>query len=99
MQDQGGGTTGGTVKTVTDSATVVKAAWKQYGPYNLAAGATLTATMTGSGDADLYVRKGAAPTAASYDCRPYTGSSNESCSIVGPAQVCLLYTSPSPRDS
>jgi len=43
--------------------------------------------MTGGGDADLYVRKGAAPTAALYDCRPYTSSSNEQCSIVGPAQV------------
>ncbi|HUS31763.1 MAG TPA: pre-peptidase C-terminal domain-containing protein [Kofleriaceae bacterium] len=88
MQDAGGGTTGGGVKTVTDSATVAKAAWKQYGPFNVAAGTTLTATMTGSaGDADLYVRKGAAPTMAAYDCRPYTDGSNESCSIVGPAQV------------
>jgi hypothetical protein len=79
--------TTGTDKVVTDSATVEKAAWKQYGPYNLAAGATFTADMTGDGDADLYVRKGAAPTSASYDCRPYTGSSNESCSIIGPATI------------
>lgn len=74
-------------KTVTDSATVASAAWKQYGPYNVAAGATFTATMTGDGDADLYVRKTAAPSSASYDCRPYTSSSNESCSIIGPATV------------
>jgi hypothetical protein len=87
MQDSGGGSTG-TVKTVTDSATVAKAAWKQYGPFNVASGTTLTATLTGSaGDADLYVRKGAAPTMAAYDCRPYTDGSNESCSIVGPASV------------
>ncbi|HSD88873.1 MAG TPA: pre-peptidase C-terminal domain-containing protein [Kofleriaceae bacterium] len=88
MQDQnGGGGNTGTVKTVTDSATVAKAVWKQYGPYNLAAGATLTAAMTGDNDADLYVRKGAAPTAALYDCRPYRNGSEEQCSIVGPAQV------------
>jgi hypothetical protein len=86
MQDQGGSTTGG-VKTVTDSATVAKAAWKQYGPFNVASGTTLTATMTGTGDADLYVRKGAAPTMAVYDCRPYASSSTESCSVVGPGQV------------
>jgi len=83
----GGGTSTGTVKEVNDSATVAKAAWKQYGPYNLAAGATLTATMTGDGDADLYVRKGAAPTSALYDCRPYRDGSSEQCSIVGPATV------------
>ncbi|HVV86424.1 MAG TPA: pre-peptidase C-terminal domain-containing protein [Kofleriaceae bacterium] len=74
-------------KVVTDAGTLVKSAWKQYGPYNLAAGATLTATMTGDGDADLYVRKDAAPTAASYDCRPYRSGTNEECSIVGPATV------------
>jgi hypothetical protein len=86
MQD-GTTPTTGVDKTVTETATVAKSAWKQLGPYNLAAGATLTATMTGDGDADLYVRKGAAPTAASYDCRPYSSSSTESCSIVGPATV------------
>jgi hypothetical protein len=43
--------------------------------------------MTGDGDADLYVRKSAAPTAASYDCRPYRNGTNEECSIVGPATV------------
>ena len=74
-------------KVVNDSATVVKAAWKQYGPYNVAAGATLTAVMTGTGDADLYVRKDAAPTAAVYDCRPYRDGTNEECSIVGPAKI------------
>lgn len=77
----------GTDKVVTDQATLAKSAWKQYGPYNVAAGSTLTAVMTGDGDADLYVRKDAAPTAASYDCRPYRDGSNEECSIVGPAKV------------
>jgi hypothetical protein len=86
MADAQPPTTGGD-KVVTDASSVAKAAWKQYGPYNLAAGATLTATMTGDGDADLYVRKEAAPSATSYDCRPYTSNSNESCSIVGPAKV------------
>jgi vibriolysin len=35
----------------------------------------------GTGDADLYVRKGAAPTTSTYDCRPYLGGNNESCSF------------------
>ncbi|WP_308364743.1 MULTISPECIES: S8 family peptidase [unclassified Microbulbifer] len=35
----------------------------------------------GSGDADLYVRFGSAPTTSSYDCRPYVGGNSENCSI------------------
>jgi PKD repeat protein len=33
----------------------------------------------GTGDADLYVRFGAAPTDSTYDCRPYAGGNSESC--------------------
>ncbi|WDE05336.1 M4 family metallopeptidase [Thalassomonas viridans] len=33
----------------------------------------------GSGDGDLYVKFGSAPTASSYDCRPYVGGNNETC--------------------
>ncbi|MBP8810988.1 MAG: pre-peptidase C-terminal domain-containing protein [Kofleriaceae bacterium] len=86
MQDGTPPTTGG-VKTITEAFAVTKAQWKHYGPYNVAAGATLTAVMTGDNDADLYVRKDAAPTAASYDCRPYRDGSAEECAIVGPAKV------------
>lgn len=35
----------------------------------------------GSGDADLYVRQGAAPTTSSYDCRPWIGGNEETCTI------------------
>lgn len=35
----------------------------------------------GTGDADLYVRFAAAPTTASYDCRPYLNGNNETCNI------------------
>ncbi|WP_226646589.1 M4 family metallopeptidase [Microbulbifer variabilis] len=35
----------------------------------------------GSGDADLYVRFGSAPTTSTYDCRPYTGGNSEVCEI------------------
>lgn len=33
----------------------------------------------GSGDADMYVRFGSAPTDSTYDCRPYLNGNNESC--------------------
>ena len=42
------------------------------------------ATSGGTGDADLYVKFGSAPTDTSYDCRPYTGNSNETCTFVTP---------------
>ncbi|WP_417445815.1 S8 family serine peptidase [Kangiella sp.] len=40
----------------------------------------------GTGDADLFVRRGAQPTTSSYDCRPYKWGNNESCSFSNPAQ-------------
>ncbi|MBK8122036.1 MAG: pre-peptidase C-terminal domain-containing protein [Dokdonella sp.] len=38
----------------------------------------------GTGDADLYVRLGAAPTTSSYLCRPYTSGNTETCSFTAP---------------
>ncbi|MGX5172991.1 S8 family peptidase [Aliikangiella sp. IMCC44653] len=35
----------------------------------------------GSGDADLYVKFGSAPTDSSYDCRPYRNGNNETCNM------------------
>jgi hypothetical protein len=37
--------------------------------------------MSGTGDADLYVRTGAAPTEASFECRPFKTGSNEGCML------------------
>lgn len=47
------------------------------------AGSTnLSVAMSGgSGDADLYVRFGSAPTTSTYDCRPYQSGNNETCTI------------------
>ncbi len=39
----------------------------------------------GSGDADLYVRRGSQPTTSAYDCRPYRGGNNETCTFDNPA--------------
>ncbi|WP_051323038.1 S8 family serine peptidase [Luteimonas sp. J29] len=38
----------------------------------------------GSGDADLYVRRGSPPTTTSYDCRPYLTGNNETCTFASP---------------
>ncbi|MDB5971752.1 MAG: peptidase [Hydrocarboniphaga sp.] len=56
------------------------------------AGATgLSFTMSGgTGDADLYVKFGSAPTTSSYDCRPYKSGNAESCPITS-AQAGTYY--------
>lgn len=41
--------------------------------------------LTGTADADLYVRIGAAPTTEQYDCRPFKTGSSESCVVELPA--------------
>ena len=38
----------------------------------------------GTGDADLYVKIGSAPTSSSYSCRPYLTGNNETCTFNSP---------------
>ncbi|HEU0301327.1 MAG TPA: pre-peptidase C-terminal domain-containing protein, partial [Longimicrobium sp.] len=46
---------------------------------------SLVVTISGgSGDADLYVRRGALPTTSAWDCRPFSGGNNERCTAVSP---------------
>ncbi|TYT23156.1 S8 family serine peptidase [Luteimonas viscosa] len=58
----------------------------QFWTINVPAGASnlVIATSGGSGDADLYVRFGSAPTTSAYDCRPYRNGNSESCSFASP---------------
>ena len=45
-------------------------------------GSSLAISISGgTGDADLYVKKGLAPTTSVYDCRPYLTGNNETCSF------------------
>ncbi|MDX1474362.1 MAG: M20/M25/M40 family metallo-hydrolase [Reinekea sp.] len=54
---------------------------QSFGPLSVKANTMVSISMTGTNDADLYVRVGAAPTTSSYDCRPYKNGSNETCSV------------------
>jgi leucyl aminopeptidase len=45
------------------------------------------ASITGTHDADLYVRFSSSPSTTSYDCRPYKSGSKESCALTAPAGV------------
>lgn len=55
----------------------------------LPTGATnLNVAITGgSGDADLYLRQGTAPTLSSFDCRPYFFGNVEQCDFADPAST------------
>ena len=44
----------------------------------------VVASSGGSGDADLYVKFGSAPTSTSYDCRPYKSGNTETCTLNAP---------------
>ncbi len=41
-------------------------------------------TSGGTGDADMYVKFGSAPTDTVYDCRPYTSGNAETCTFAAP---------------
>ncbi|KFA88383.1 pre-peptidase C-terminal domain-containing protein, partial [Archangium violaceum] len=45
----------------------------------------------GTGDADLYVRIGAAPTTSSYNCRPYLSGNAETCNIAAQSTAQRMY--------
>lgn len=80
---------GGTVQNFT--ASIAQNASKSFGPFAVKAGTLFRATMSGSGDGDLYVRFGSAPTASAYDCRPYTGNSTEECRLTTPSTATSVY--------
>lgn len=48
--------------------------------------------MTGTGDADLYVRTGLAPTTKDFECRPFKSGSDEVCvvELTTPAQIHVM---------
>lgn len=65
--------------TISDATVNHQQNWTMVVP----AGATsLSFTLSGgTGDADLYVKFGSAPTLSSYDCRPYVSGNSETCTI------------------
>jgi hypothetical protein len=85
----GVGIEGGTV--TNKAAAPAKGAWVQLGSYDVKAGDSWQVKMTGTGDADLYVQFGSAPTSTAYTCRPYTDGSTEDCSGVVPAGQTRLF--------
>jgi serine protease len=80
----GGGGGAGATATV-NNISVARNSWKHYTLAVPAGMSVLTVSMSGgTGDGDLYVRRGAQPTTSSYDCRPYLTGNNESCTFNNP---------------
>jgi hypothetical protein len=77
-EDEGGGGTAWT--GISDSGSVSQGQEVRYQTPELPVG-TYVFRITGTGDADLYVRRGAAPTTSQWECRPYMSGSNETCTV------------------
>jgi hypothetical protein len=92
----GGCTPSGTVLCSGSTVTGLAATtgnWSSTYSIVIPSGSTkLTVAISGStGDADLYVRKGSAPTTSSYTCRPYLTGDNETCTISSPTAGATYY--------
>jgi vibriolysin len=86
----GSGGGGGGVTTLSNNQTVTgisggTGSWTNY-KITVPTGQTqLKITMSGgTGDADLYVKRGAQPTSTSYDYRPYLTGNNETVTVTNP---------------
>jgi len=75
----------GGARAATATGQLARDARRTLGPYEVVAGSSFQATMTGTGDLDLYVRFGAAPTALAFDCRPFLEGTDEACTLDVPA--------------
>jgi Zn-dependent metalloprotease len=65
---------------------VSKGQWKRYTQVLPAGYANMTISISGgSGDADLYIRRGAQSSSSAWDCRPYKNGNTESCNFANPA--------------
>lgn len=88
--DDGGGNGGGNGDTLQNGVPVADLSASTGASLNFAitvpAGSSNLkfATSGGSGDADLYVRFGSAPTTSTYDCRPYLTGNKETCTFSAP---------------
>ncbi|MBX7097157.1 MAG: PPC domain-containing protein [Myxococcaceae bacterium] len=76
---------------LNENVTVAKAQEARFQTPVLPAGSYRFA-ISGTGDADLYVRDGAAPTTTTYSCRPYQNGSSEQCvlNLTAPTSIHVM---------
>ena len=85
----GGGGTGVTVLTNGVAKTGLSGSTGSWQHFKIAVPTGQTALQIvmsgGSGDGDLYVKRGSQPTSSSYDYRPYLNGNNETVNVTNPA--------------
>ncbi len=88
----GAGTPPPVDKTESFSGSLTLNQTRAFGPFKVKAGGTLKASTTGSGDIDLYVKKGSPASTSSYDCKSDGSSATETCTVTaaGNADVHVL---------
>jgi Zn-dependent metalloprotease len=81
----GGGTTTLTNGVAVTGIGASTGAWKHYKIAVPSGQTKLEIVMSGgTGDGDLYVKRGAQPTSSSYDYRPYLSGNNETVTVTNP---------------
>ncbi|WP_226470334.1 M4 family metallopeptidase [Luteimonas panaciterrae] len=85
--------TDGVVVLDVNLPAIASGAWSSTYTVGIPAGTTklVVATSGGTGDGDLYVRVGSAPTTSTYNCRPYTGGNTETCTFNNPTSGSTYY--------
>lgn len=86
-----GGTPASSPMTAVFGGSLTRGELRNHGPLPVVAGSTFRVVMTGTGDADLYVKFGAQATQSNFDCRPYLDGSAETCTITVPAGASQAY--------
>lgn len=76
---------------IDETGTVTKSEERRLQTETLDAGSYLI-SLTGTGDADLYVRIGSPPSTTTYDCRPFKTGSTEGCVVTlgAPASLHIM---------
>lgn len=67
-----------------------KNAWDHYTLFVPSNATQLQVVMTGTNDADLYIKQGSQPTSSSWDFRPYLSGSSESVTVSGSSSPALV---------
>jgi hypothetical protein len=89
--DCAAGAESGTPSSFRESGSLDEGEQHQLAALDVQPGTLASVTMTGSGDADLYVRFADAPTLSRFDCRPYLETADEECQLMVPASASQLF--------
>ncbi|MBA3546937.1 MAG: hypothetical protein H0T76_10680 [Nannocystis sp.] len=82
---------GKALSTVEHSGTAAAGTWTQVHDLAVKPGQSVRVRMSGTGDADLYLRWNAQPGVNAYQCRPFRPGTEELCEIVVPADAKTAY--------